>query len=198
MGIGEVSGGTAGRAHPVPIKAVFLDRDGVLNAAVMREGKPHPPATVEEVELYADAGVALARLKDAGYVLIVVTNQPDVARGTQTRAAVDAINEAIGAALPIDEFLVCPHDDRDGCDCRKPKPGMVLAAAAKHGIDLARSFLVGDRWRDIDCGAAAGVRTALIDRNYRERGPAAEPSHVTDSLAEAVQWILEVTKSTSA
>jgi D-glycero-D-manno-heptose 1,7-bisphosphate phosphatase len=171
-------------------KAVFLDRDGVLNRAVIRDGKPHPPATLEQLEVYPDAHTALTRLKEAGYQLIVVTNQPDIARGTQTRAAVDAINAALGSALPIDEFLVCGHDDRDACECRKPKPGLVLAAASAHEINLAQSFLIGDRWRDIDCGAAAGVRTVLIDRHYRERPPSAPPTFIADSLAAAAAWIL--------
>jgi D-glycero-D-manno-heptose 1,7-bisphosphate phosphatase len=171
-------------------KAVFLDRDGVINRAVVRDGKPYPPAALDQLEIYPDAASALTRLKEAGYLLLVVTNQPDIARGTQTRAAVDAINAALGSALPIDEFLVCGHDDRDACDCRKPKPGLVLAAAAAHEIDLARSFLIGDRWRDIDCGAAAGVRTVWIDRHYRERPPSSPPTWIAASLSAAAAWIL--------
>ena len=120
----------------------------------------------------------------------MVTNQPDIARGTQTRAVVDEINAAIGAALPVDEFVVCPHDNAANCTCRKPKPGMVLEAAARHGVDLTASFLIGDRWRDIDCGAAAGVRTVLIDRGYRERMPEHAPDFVAESLAGAAEWIL--------
>jgi D-glycero-D-manno-heptose 1,7-bisphosphate phosphatase len=171
-------------------KAVFLDRDGVLNRAVVRDGKPYPPAALDQLEIYPDAATALTSLKAAGYLLIVVTNQPDIARGTQTRSAVDALNAALGAALPIDEFLVCGHDDRDACGCRKPRPGLVLAAASAHQIDLAQSFLIGDRWRDIDCGAAAGVRTVLIDRHYRERPPASPPTFIADSLSAAADWIL--------
>jgi D-glycero-D-manno-heptose 1,7-bisphosphate phosphatase len=184
VGIGEVT------------KAVFLDRDGVLNVATVRDGRPYPPAGLDQLQIYPDAADALAELKRAGYLLIVVTNQPDVARGSQTREAVDAMNAAIGQALPVDEFLVCWHDDCEGCDCRKPKPGLVLAAAEARQIDLARSFLVGDRWRDIDCGAAAGVRTVLIDRQYRERPPVSPPDHVADSLASAAIWILKVSKIT--
>jgi D-glycero-D-manno-heptose 1,7-bisphosphate phosphatase len=184
VGIGEVT------------KAVFLDRDGVLNLAMVRDGRPYPPSGLDQLQLYPDAADALASLKQAGYLLIVVTNQPDVARGTQTREAVDAMNAAIGKVLPVDEFLVCWHDDSEVCDCRKPKPGLVLAAAATHQIDLSRSFLIGDRWRDIDCGAAAGVRTVLIDRQYRERSPASPPDHVADSLASAAAWILKVSKIT--
>ncbi|MCU1234205.1 MAG: D-alpha,beta-D-heptose 1,7-bisphosphate phosphatase [Candidatus Solibacter sp.] len=179
-------------------EAVFLDRDGVLNLPVVREGRPYPPAMLAQLEIYPDAAAALTRLKQAGYLLIVVTNQPDVARGTQSPEAVDAINAAIGARLPIDEFLVCGHDDPDDCDCRKPKAGLVLRAAAAYGIDLRRSFLIGDRWRDIDCGASAGVRTVLIDRQYRERAPANPPDHVTNSLTGAADWILSVKDSTSA
>ena len=178
MGIGKVT------------KAVFLDRDGVLNLPMVRDGTPHPPAAVDELEVYPDAAEALRRLKQAGYLLIVVTNQPDVARGTQTREAVDQINAALGKALPIDEFLVCPHDDAANCLCRKPKPGMVLEAAARHTVDLGRSFLVGDRWRDIDCGARAGVRTVFIERGYGERAPDHAPDFTAGSLGGAAEWIL--------
>ena len=186
MGIGEVT------------RAVFLDRDGVLNLPVVREGKPYPPGSVDQLEVYPDAANALARLREAGYLLIVVTNQPDVARGTQTRRAVEDINAALGAQLPIDEFLVCWHDDWDACDCRKPKPGLVLRGAATHSVDLARSFLIGDRWRDIDCGAAAGVRSVLIDRGYHERGPEVAPAHIAKTLGGAVEWVLSVTDRTTA
>jgi D-glycero-D-manno-heptose 1,7-bisphosphate phosphatase len=171
-------------------KAVFLDRDGVLNLPIVRDGVPHPPGGLDELEVYPDAAAALRRLKEAGYLLIVVTNQPDIARGTQTREAVDQINGALGAALPIDEFVVCAHDNADNCLCRKPKPGMVLEAAARYAVDLGQSFLIGDRWRDIDCGAAAGVRTVLIERGYGERAPAHAPDFVAGSLGGAAEWIL--------
>jgi D-glycero-D-manno-heptose 1,7-bisphosphate phosphatase len=178
-----------GTGRSVP-RAVFLDRDGVLNRFTMRDGTPRPPAGLDELEIYPDAAEALRRFKQAGYLLVVVTNQPDVARGTQTRAAVDLINAALGAALPIDEFLVCAHDDAANCLCRKPKPGMVLEAAARHGVDLRQSFLIGDRWRDIDCGAAAGVRTVFIERGYGERAPEHAPDFVAESLGAAADWIL--------
>ena len=173
------------------VKAVFLDRDGVLNEPVVREGKPYPPASLDELKVYPEAAEALARLKAAGYLLIVVTNQPDVARGTTPRQSVEAINAALGQALPIDDFLVCWHDDGDACGCRKPKPGLLLEAAGRYGIDLSRSFLVGDQWRDIDAGAAAGCRTVLIDRGYRERQPEHPEDFRADSLRAAVAWVLE-------
>jgi D-glycero-D-manno-heptose 1,7-bisphosphate phosphatase len=172
------------------VRAVFLDRDGVLNQPVVRDGKPYPPASVDQLKLYPDAAAALARLKGAGYLLLVVTNQPDVARGTTERAAVEAIDNAIGAALGVDDFFVCWHDDADGCECRKPKPGLLIEGAERHGIDLSRSFLIGDRWRDIDAGAAAGCRTVLIDRGYRERAPQNAPDFRAQSLDEAVEWVL--------
>jgi len=174
------------------VRAVFLDRDGVLNEPVVRSGKPYPPGNPEELIIYPEAAGALTRLKSAGYLLIVVTNQPDVARGTILRGTVDRINAALGQALPIDEFRVCWHDDTDGCACRKPKPGLMLEAAGRHAIDLRASYLIGDRWRDIDAGAAAGCRTVLIDRHYRERPPDHAPDCRAGSLAEAVEWILTV------
>ena len=172
------------------LRAVFLDRDGVLNEPVVRAGKPYPPASLDELKIYPDAAAALARLKAAGFLLVVVTNQPDVARGTTLRDVVEAINAAIGAALHIDDFRVCWHDDADACACRKPKPGLLLEAAARHGVELRRSFLIGDRWRDIDAGAAAGCRTVLIDRGYRERQPDHPPDFRAVSLAESAKWIL--------
>src|SRR5207302_5507240 len=116
----------------------------VLNEAVVRDGKPYPPESAEEVRIIADAGAALARLKAAGLPLLVVTNQPDVARGTQSIEAVEAIHERLRRELPVDDFLTCPHDDGDGCACRKPKPGLILEGAARYGADPARCFLIGD------------------------------------------------------
>jgi D-glycero-D-manno-heptose 1,7-bisphosphate phosphatase len=177
-------------------RAVFLDRDGVLNAAVVRDGVPHPPRSVDEVEILPGVYDACNRLRAAGFELVVVTNQPDIARGTQTREAVRRINDALLAALPLDEVVICPHDDADGCDCRKPRPGMLVAAAQRRGIDLSASFLVGDRWRDIEAGIRAGCRTLLIDRDYDERSVRADVSVI--DLGKAVVWILDHDERTSA
>ena len=171
-------------------RAVFLDRDGVLNRAVVREGKPYPPANVGEMEILPGVQESLAALRAAGFLLIVVTNQPDVARGTTTREAVEAINAALGEALPIDEFRTCFHDSGFGCDCRKPKPGALLAAAAVHDIDLSTSYMVGDRWRDTEAGQRAGCKTILIDYGYKEKRPEAVDYHVK-SLREATKIIME-------
>ncbi|MEO8593465.1 MAG: HAD family hydrolase [Candidatus Solibacter sp.] len=173
------------------VKAVFLDRDGVLNVMYYTNGVPRPPDGLRELVIYPDVPDALRRLKEAGYLLLVVTNQPDVARGVTSMELVNEINVAMAATLPLDDFLVCAHDNAHGCNCRKPKPGMVLEGAARYHVDLARSFMVGDRWRDIDCGTAAGVRTVLIDRGHKEQAPQKAPDFVTDSLAGAAAWILK-------
>jgi len=170
-------------------RAVFLDRDGVLNEAIVRAGRPYPPASSAELRIFRDAA-ALQRLKDAGFLLIAVTNQPDVGRGSQTREAVEAMNARVREALPVDDFYVCFHSGDEECDCRKPKPGLLLAAAADWNIDLERSFMVGDRWRDIDAGASAGCRTIWIDYGYTERGPLQNPDQRVESPADAFEWLL--------
>ena len=169
-------------------RAVFLDRDGVITRAIVRDGRPYPPASVVEMELLPGVAAALARLHEAGYLLIVVTNQPDVARGRQSRAVVDAIHDTLGAVLPIDEFRTCYHDDGDECGCRKPRPGLLLDAAAAHAVDLAASVMIGDRWRDVEAGQAAGCATVFLDYGYAERSPG-RPDAVVRSLGEAADWI---------
>jgi D-glycero-D-manno-heptose 1,7-bisphosphate phosphatase len=180
--------------HEITRRAVFLDRDGVINKPVVREGRPHPPAEVKDFELYDDVRAGCARLEAAGYLLLVVTNQPDVARGRQTRAVVEAMHRKMLEALPqIARIEVCWHAGAswaDPCDCRKPQPGMVLRAAKALDIDLSESFLIGDRWRDIDCGYDAGCRTIFIDRNYSESFKQV-PNWSVRSFAQAVEVILE-------
>jgi D-glycero-D-manno-heptose 1,7-bisphosphate phosphatase len=174
--------------HP-PIPAVFLDRDGVINRTTVRDGTPYPPQTLSEVEVLPGVPEALDRLVVLGFRLIVVTNQPDVARGTQTRGAVEAINALLMSRLPqLSAAYVCCHDTGDDCDCRKPKPGMLLRAAGEHGIDLAKSFMVGDRWGDIVAGAAAGCKTLLIDLPYSQ-GNRCSPDHKVADLLEAARVI---------
>ncbi len=177
-------------AEPQLRPAVFLDRDGVLNRALVRDGKPHTPASLDEFELVPGIAVTLLDLKARGFALFVVTNQPDVARGNQTRAVIDAMHASLASSLPIDDIFVCYHDDADHCACRKPLPGLLFEAQRKHNIDLARSFVVGDRWRDIDAGHAAGCTTILIDYGYREPKPQRPPDAVVKSLREAADWII--------
>jgi D-glycero-D-manno-heptose 1,7-bisphosphate phosphatase len=145
---------------------------------------------VDELELLPDVATSLRDLKAHGFALFVVTNQPDVARGSHTRGSVETLHRALASALPIDEIFVCYHEDNDHCACRKPKPGMLFEAERKHNIDLSRSFVVGDRWRDIDAGHNAGCRTVLIDYGYRERKPAQPPEATARSLREAADWII--------
>jgi D-sedoheptulose 7-phosphate isomerase len=176
-----------------PRAAVFLDRDGVLNRAAVRDGRPLPPPALHHLEILPGTASALNELKEHGFPLYVITNQPDVARGNLTRAEVDAMNHKLASELPIDDIFVCYHDDADQCACRKPSPGLLFEAQRRHNIDLARSFVVGDRWRDIDAGHAAGCKTILIDYGYRERKPAQLPEAVVHSLREAADWIIQST-----
>jgi D-glycero-D-manno-heptose 1,7-bisphosphate phosphatase len=171
--------------------AVFLDRDGTINAAVVRDGKPYPPGSLAELVILPGADAAIAALRAAGFRTIVVTNQPDVATGKQQREVVEAINGALRSALALDDVRVCYHADADGCACRKPKPGLLLEAARDWQIDLDRSFMVGDRWRDVDAGRAAGCRTILIESGYAEKR--SEPDFSVSSLAEACTIILRAT-----
>jgi D-glycero-D-manno-heptose 1,7-bisphosphate phosphatase len=179
--------------HQVTARAVFLDRDGVLNRPVVRDGLPFPPASPDEFELYPGVVEGCRQLKEAGFVLIVVTNQPDVGRGTQSRESVDAMHIALRAAIPeLDGIEVCFHagsSHGDPCDCRKPKPGMILRTAARHGLDLKSSFLIGDRWRDVDCAQAAGCRAVFVDHAYRETLHAT-PEFIVSTFPEAVATIL--------
>lgn len=173
--------------HPRP--AVFLDRDGVINRTFVRDGVPHPPQSVNELEILPGVSDALTRLHDMGLPLIVVTNQPDVARGTQTREEVERINDCLRQILPLDGIYVCYHDNADRCDCRKPNPGLILRAAAEHGIDLAQSWMVGDRWSDVAAGTAAGCKTVLIQLAYSEGHRCTPDARVAD-LSEAVDRIV--------
>lgn len=167
---------------------MFLDRDGVINRPILRQGRPHPPDSLEDLEVYPDAVSSLRRLKSAGYALVVVTNQPDVARGLQNEEVVHEINRELRKRVELTAVYVCFHDDADGCLCRKPAPGLLLQAAYELGLDLTRSFMVGDRWRDVEAGRRAGCRTVYIDRSYSERSPQ-DADMVTLSLADAVSWV---------
>ena len=169
--------------------AIFLDRDGVLNSIVWREGKAASPRTVAELAIEPEAAAVLAALKAAGYLLLVVTNQPDVRRGLMSSETLDAIHQRLADALPVDDISACRHDNADNCACRKPKPGLVLDLADCHGVDLTRSWLVGDQDRDIQCGQAAGVRTVLLARPYNS-GVASNADHVVDTLSQTLSLMV--------
>ncbi|MDQ6878007.1 MAG: HAD family hydrolase [Candidatus Dormibacteraeota bacterium] len=169
--------------------AVFLDRDGVLNEPIVKAGLPNPPSGVADLRIASGAIDACRRLSEAGLFLVVATNQPDIARGTQTREVLDAIHDALRRKMHLDAVLVCPHDDEDRCECRKPAPGLLLEGARRWHLDLERSVMVGDRWRDVEAGRAAGCATVLVDRAYHE--PRLSADLVVGSLDQAVPWILE-------
>jgi D-glycero-D-manno-heptose 1,7-bisphosphate phosphatase len=172
------------------VRAVFLDRDGVINANLQRDGKPVAPRSLAEFRILPGVAEAAQRLKAAGFLLVVATNQPDVRNGITPQAAMAAMHDEIRKSMPIDDIMICLHVDADNCGCRKPKPGLLLDAAAKHGIDLRSSYFVGDRWKDVLAGQAAGCTTIFVDYGYVQ-DQAAKPDHVVASLAEAAEYILQ-------
>jgi len=174
--------------------AVFLDRDGVLNRSLLVNGKPHAPRTLAEFELLPGVGDALGELKAAGFALVVTTNQPDVRTGKSNRRDVEAIHDRLKREFPIDAVYACYHVDADGCDCRKPKPGMLIEAARTLELDIAASFMVGDRWRDVGAGRAAGCGTVFIDLGYAEAMPEM-PDHVVADLPAAASTILALVRT---
>jgi D-glycero-D-manno-heptose 1,7-bisphosphate phosphatase len=174
-----------------PRRAVFMDRDGTLNVPLVRDGKPYPPTTAAEFQLLPGVAENCRRLHEAGLVLVVVTNQPDVGRGTLGRDAVEAMHAHLQGLVPeIARIEVCYDAGRgEPSRRRKPEPGMLCDAAAALDVDLAASWMVGDRWRDIDAGRAAGCRTIFIDQGYAEALRQA-PDFTVRSFAEAAGIIL--------
>jgi len=176
--------------------AVFLDRDGTLNRQILRDGRPFPPTNLDQFALFPGVPAACAQLADAGYTLVVATNQPDVGRGTQSRAMVEAMHARLRTLVPqIQRIEVCYTSGLDLSGQpdrrRKPEPGMLLDAAQALDLDLARSWMVGDRWRDIDCGRRAGVRTIFIDYGYAEE-LRETPDFTVRSFTEAAALILRM------
>jgi D-glycero-D-manno-heptose 1,7-bisphosphate phosphatase len=179
VGVGTIRGG----------RAVFLDRDGVLNLSVVRDGKPYPPANLSELKIAPGVEQGCKTLREAGYLLIGITNQPDVPRGITEKGVVEEINQYLLTLLSMDSIRVCYHDNADHCECRKPKPGLILQAAREKEIDLEASFVIGDRWKDVEAGRRAGCRTVLIDNHYAEPNKT-QPTYTVNSFQEAVAAIL--------
>jgi D-glycero-D-manno-heptose 1,7-bisphosphate phosphatase len=175
--------------HKIVKRAVFLDRDGVINKALFKNGISHPPQNLQEFEYFSDAQKTCQELEKAGFILIVVTNQPDVARGTQTKEMCETIHQKIKKDLPVRAIFACYHDDQDACLCRKPKPGLLQEGAQQFGIDLKASFMVGDRWRDVEAGRSAGCKTVLIENPYSQ-AEKCTPDLKVKNLSEAGTWIL--------
>ena len=170
-------------------RAIFLDRDGVINKAIVRHGKPYPPHSLDELILEPYVLPSLNKLKENNFLLIAVTNQPDVARGELKQHTLDKIHQVLLSQLPLDEILVCMHDDADRCNCRKPKPGLLYSAAEKYHLDLTSCYMIGDRWRDIEAGKNANCKTIWINRSYVEKKPT-NADFTTFSLCKAVDWIV--------
>jgi len=168
-------------------RAVFFDRDGVINNVLFRDGRPASPRSFEEFELSEGIRPAIARLRAAGFLNIVVTNQPDIARNLMLEEHLNRMHRFIKSRLAVDDIIVCCHDDGDDCRCRKPKPGMLLEAAEKWRIDLNKSFIIGDGWKDIEAGRAAGCCTILLQSRYNRQ---ANPDYRVDSLNSAVKMVL--------
>lgn len=182
-------GGPGGQSSQVNAKAVFLDRDGVLTVSETREGRPYAPRRIEDFKLAPGAADCVKALHQAGWRLIVVTNQPDVSTGKLEAAVLEEMHRILKASMPLDAIKVCRHIDVDACSCRKPLPGMLKEGALEFNVDLASSFMVGDRWRDVSAGKAAGCITVFIDYGYAEelRDP---PDYTVGSFEEACQIIL--------
>jgi D-glycero-D-manno-heptose 1,7-bisphosphate phosphatase len=190
MALPRLASGPAEKRHQMVTRAVFADRDGVLCANMMRDGRPVAPTRLEDFRLLPGVEDSVRALKSAGYLVIVVTNQPDVGTGRTSRAIVEAMHDIIRSALDVDDIKACFHTNADCCACRKPKPGMILQAAAERAIDLPTSFVVGDRWSDVAAGREAGCSTIFVDYGYEPDTPGKADS-VVSSFAEAARVILD-------
>src|SRR5262249_28146892 len=170
--------------------AVFLDRDGVIVVPEFRDRRSFAPRRLQDFRLYPEAATSLQKLKQVGFLLAVRTNQPDVGNCLISRSEVEAMHEIMRRELPLDAVKVCFHGQAERCDCRKPRPGMILEAADELGINLKRSFMVGDRSSDIEAGRAAGCATVFIELGYALPAPGS-PHHVPRSIGQAAALHLQ-------
>lgn len=175
-------------------KAVFLDRDGVLNKPIVRDRKPYAPSVISDFLIYPEAERALKKLRSRGFLLLVVTNQPDLATGVLHKDELDKMHNSLMNCLPITEIYVCPHSRRDDCLCRKPRSGLIEIGIKNFGLDVNSSWMIGDRYSDIVAGLSAGLNTIFIDRNYAETPVNTTAGYVVESLVQAVDTLLENTK----
>jgi D-glycero-D-manno-heptose 1,7-bisphosphate phosphatase len=174
-------------------RAIFLDRDGVINRVIIRGNKVSSPWKLEEFEFLPGTKEVLKKLKEAGFLNIVVTNQPDVKRGNLKVEELEKMNQILKENLPIEEIKICPHDDSDNCSCRKPKPGLLIEAAKEYGIDLKNSFLIGDGWKDVEAGKAAGCKVILLKTDYNQEAQK-KSDFVVENLEEAYKIIKKITQ----
>ena len=169
-------------------KAVFLDRDGIINQVVYHDdiNKPSSPWKMEEFKLIDGIKKHLDELKKNGFLIFIISNQPDIKRGNVDKETAEKINKILYEKFPIDDIMVCPHDDLDNCSCRKPKPGMIIELSKKWNVDIKKSFLIGDSWKDIGAGKNAGVKSILIDKSYNQE---VESEHRVENLKSAIELI---------
>ena len=172
-------------------KAVFLDRDGLINKAFIKNGLPESPNSLSELEILPGVKESISRLKKLNFICLVVTNQPDVQRGKIKKNTIIKMNNFLKKKIELDDIFVCYHDDHDNCNCRKPKPGLLLQARKKWNVDFKKSFIVGDRWRDIQDGKKVGCKTIFLDYKYKDIKPK-NPDFVTDTLLNATYIIEKV------
>jgi D-glycero-D-manno-heptose 1,7-bisphosphate phosphatase len=172
-------------------KAIFLDRDGVINKAFIKDGLPKSPNSLSELKILPGVKESILRLKELDFICLVVTNQPDVPRGKINKNTVIEMNNCLKKEIELDDIFVCYHDDKDNCNCRKPKPGLLLQAIKKWNVDFKKSFIVGDRWRDIQAGKKVGCKTIFLDYKYKDIKPK-NPDFVTDTLLNATYIIEKV------
>ena len=173
-------------------KAIFLDRDGVINEVVFHKSdKPSSPWNFNEFKLLPHVKEPLAEFTKMGYLLFIISNQPDISRGFIEKGITEKISRIIYDKYPIKEIMICPHDDHHNCNCRKPNPGMILELSKKYNIDLKKSFLIGDNWKDIEAGQRAGVITILINYPYNK---SVKTDYRVKNLVSAVKLIKSIEK----
>lgn len=174
-------------------KAIFLDRDGIINKVIIRNGKPSSPRRFEEFRFLPNVKKNLKIFKKMGFLNIIFTNQPDVSRGFLEIEELEKMHKLIAEKLPVDDIKFCPHDDSDNCPCRKPKPGLILQAVKKWSIDLKKSYVIGDSWKDMGAGRAASCQTIMIKRKYNK--DLKDYNFKVNSLKEAIEIIKKLNKN---
>src|SRR2546425_1474666 len=147
-------------------RAVFIERDGILNEVGVGPKNPIVPLTLEEFRIKKEAEPSLKKLKKAGFVLIVTSNQPGLSRGYQSRRELDRMHDLVKRCFPIDDLMICPHDESDHCPCRKPRPGLLIEAAFKWHLNLDHSFVISDKWQDAEAARTAGCTSLLLKSPY--------------------------------
>lgn len=169
-------------------RAVFLDRDGVINKVIVKNDLPFSPPTFEQLEILPGVKESVSILHNLNFLCLVVTNQPDVSRGKIKKEIVIKMNNYLKNELKLDDFFICYHDDKDKCECRKPKSGLLFEAAKKWNVNIKKSYMIGDRWKDVEAGKSAGCKTIFLDCKYKDT-KTVESNFITDSLLDAVHLI---------